>query len=59
MEELKLGSPEIIEKHLDIKSTIGFVKSQQQKVMAKLLQEQLSLEQELMIGEYSLSSLAV
>ncbi|KAL5007265.1 hypothetical protein ScPMuIL_016071 [Solemya velum] len=51
MEELKLGSPEIIEKHLDIKSTIGFVKSQQQKVMAKLLQEQLSLEQELMIGD--------
>uniref|UniRef100_A0A0B6ZYT2 Uncharacterized protein n=1 Tax=Arion vulgaris TaxID=1028688 RepID=A0A0B6ZYT2_9EUPU len=46
-EDLKLGSPDVINKHAEIKSVAVSVKAQQQEVLDKLYQEQQKLETEL------------
>ncbi|XP_033762065.1 coiled-coil domain-containing protein 148-like [Pecten maximus] len=51
MSELKMGSPDIVRKHMEIKETIKSVQAQQRQVMERLNYEQESLERELGIGE--------
>ncbi|BFZ01634.1 hypothetical protein BsWGS_04672 [Bradybaena similaris] len=51
LEDMKLGSPDTVKKHADIKSVIAGVKDQQHDVMKKLCQEQRRLEAELQTGE--------
>lgn len=46
-EDLKLGDPEVIEKHTEIRETVNFVKAQQGDLLEKLSHEQRCLEQEL------------
>lgn len=46
-EELKLGSPDVIEKHAEIRATVSQVQKQQDEVMEKLYMEQTRLEDEL------------
>ncbi|GFS18731.1 coiled-coil domain-containing protein 148-like, partial [Elysia marginata] len=46
-EELKLGSPDVIEKHAEIRATVSQVQKQQEDVMEKLYMEQTRLEDEL------------
>ncbi|GFO50389.1 coiled-coil domain-containing protein 148-like [Plakobranchus ocellatus] len=46
-EELKLGSPDVIEKHAEIRATVSQVQKQQKDVMEKLYMEQTRLENEL------------
>lgn len=50
MEDLRMGSPETVEKHAEIQSTIENVKEQQRQVLEKLNHEQICLEQELGMG---------
>ncbi|XP_060080492.1 coiled-coil domain-containing protein 148-like [Ylistrum balloti] len=51
MSDLKMGSPDIVQKHKEIKETIRSVQGQQKQVMEKLQYEQQSLERELGLGE--------
>ena len=51
-EELKLGSPDVIEKHADIRATVFQVQKQQEDIMEKLFMEQTRLEDELRTGQY-------
>ncbi|KAL3832074.1 hypothetical protein ACJMK2_023752 [Sinanodonta woodiana] len=53
MSELKLGSPDTVEKHKEIKQTVESVKTQQEQVFQRLQNEERCIEQELNIGEYS------
>ncbi|KAK7110008.1 coiled-coil domain-containing protein 148-like [Littorina saxatilis] len=46
-EDLKMGDPEVIEKHTEIRDTVDSVKAQQAGVLEKLRHEQNCLEQEL------------
>ncbi|PVD29952.1 hypothetical protein C0Q70_09213 [Pomacea canaliculata] len=50
-EDLKLGDPEVIKKHAEIKETANSVTTQQAKLLEKLQHEQLCLEQELQSEE--------
>ncbi|XP_053373076.1 coiled-coil domain-containing protein 148-like isoform X2 [Mercenaria mercenaria] len=52
MADLRLGAPETVEKHKEIKSMVDSVKAQQQQVLERLKHEQICLEQELKIGEH-------
>ncbi|OWF40924.1 coiled-coil domain-containing protein 148-like [Mizuhopecten yessoensis] len=51
MADLKMGSPDIVQKHMEIKETVKSVQGQQKQVMEKLKYEQQSLEHELGMGE--------
>ncbi|KAK7508485.1 hypothetical protein BaRGS_00000051 [Batillaria attramentaria] len=46
-EDLKLGDPDVIEKHAEIRDTVTSVKAQQADLLEKLRHEQRCLEQEL------------
>ncbi|KAK3799506.1 hypothetical protein RRG08_052691 [Elysia crispata] len=46
-EDLKLGSPDVIEKHAQIRTTVSQVQKQQEDIMEKLSMEQTRLEDEL------------
>ena len=50
-EDLKLGDPEVIEKHAEIRETVTSVKAQQVEMLEKLRHEQRCLEQELDTGQ--------
>lgn len=50
MEDLRMGSPDTVEKHSEIQSTIDNVKDQQKQVLEKLRHQQICLEQELGMG---------
>lgn len=52
LEDLRLGAPDTVEKHKEIKSMVDSVKVQQEQVMERLKHEQICLEQELKIGEF-------
>jgi hypothetical protein len=47
---LKLGDPDVIEKHAEIRETVSSVKLQQAELLEKLHHEQKCLEQELDTG---------
>ena len=46
-----MGSPDTVEKHTEIQSTIDNVKDQQKQVLEKLRHQQICLEQELGMGK--------
>ncbi|XP_052094946.1 coiled-coil domain-containing protein 148-like [Mytilus californianus] len=50
MEDLRMGSPDTVQKHNEIQCTIDNVKGQQKKVLEKLHHQQICLEQELGMG---------
>ncbi|XP_060598040.1 coiled-coil domain-containing protein 148-like [Ruditapes philippinarum] len=50
--DLRLGAPETVEKHKEIRSMVDSVKTQQQQVLERLKHEQICLEQELKLGEH-------
>lgn len=50
LEDMKLGSPDTVKQHAEIKSVVAGVKDQQRDVMEKLCQEQRRLEAELHTG---------
>ena len=50
MSDLRLGAPDAVEKHNEIRSTVQSVKAQQKQVLDKLKHEQICLERELNIG---------
>ena len=49
-EDLKMGDPEVIEKHSEIRETVNSVKTQQKEIMDKLQHEQRCLEMDLASG---------
>ena len=51
MSDLKLGAPDCIEKHTEIKHTVESVKVQEDQLMDRLTHEQICLEKELNIGK--------
>ena len=51
MSDLKLGAPDCLEKHREIKQTVEHVKTQEDQLMDRLTNEQLCLENELKIGK--------
>lgn len=50
MSDLRLGAPETVEKHAEIRSMVNSVKAQQTQILDRLHHEQMCLEQELKIG---------
>jgi len=50
MADLRLGAPESVEKHAEIRQMVNSVKTQQSQILERLRHEQLCLEQELKIG---------
>ncbi|XP_063421111.1 coiled-coil domain-containing protein 148-like [Mytilus trossulus] len=50
MEDLRMGSPDTVQKHNEIQCTIDNVKGQQKMVLEKLHHQQICLEQELGMG---------
>jgi hypothetical protein len=50
-QDLRMGSPDTVEKHTEIQSTIDNVKDQQKQVLEKLRHQQICLEQELGMGK--------
>lgn len=50
MADLRLGAPDTVEKHQEIKQMVDSVKAQQQQVLDQLKHEQICLEQELKLG---------
>ncbi|KAL4222229.1 hypothetical protein ACF0H5_018266 [Mactra antiquata] len=51
MADLRLGAPDTVEKHGEIRQLVNTLKSQQKEVMEKLKHEQICLEQQLRLGE--------
>ena len=51
MSDLKLGAPDCLEKHSEIKQTVASVKAQEDQLMDRLTNEQICLERELQIGK--------
>lgn len=51
MEDLRMGSPDTVQKHNEIQCTIDNVKGQQKMVLEKLHHQQICLEQELGMGK--------
>ena len=52
MSDLKLGAPDCLDKHREIKETVQSVKVQEDRLMERLTHEQICLERELNIGGY-------
>ena len=52
MSDLKLGAPDCLEKHNEIKQTVASVKAQEDQLMDRLRNEQICLERELQIGKW-------
>lgn len=52
MSDLKLGAPDCLDKHREIKQTVESVKIQENQLLDRLTHEQICLERELQIGEF-------
>ena len=53
MSDLKLGAPDCLDKHREIKQTVESVKIQENQLLDRLTHEQICLERELQIGKVS------